>query len=324
MKKHLIAAAVAGAFAVPAMAQVTVSGSISVGLVNTGQPNAKRFDVTNLGGGANALSFASTEDLGGGLRGGFQGQLRFSSATGDLAGSGTSDTGANTLHLANVFLSGGFGTVRLGKIGESGNTAFDPWGATGGAALMTGTGVSTLMAAGVIANGIGYSTPSIAGFSATVGQSVSARTNERQVFSLDYVAGPIRLQALHARNNQNTAGVDTAAPADAKITGQSIGASYNLGVATLMVVHVTSKNAAGAKTSDMMGIGATVPLGAVTVLAGYNKAKALGSITSANDTKWSLGANYALSKRTTLGADVYKAEATNATTGMVVRARHTF
>jgi hypothetical protein len=62
-------------------------------------------------------------------------------------------------------------------------------------------------------------------------------------------------------------------------------------------------------------------MGAYTLLAGYNK----DNKAAANaDTKTVLGANYALSKRTTLGADVFKAEAAGAGTGFVVRMRHTF
>jgi hypothetical protein len=37
-----------------------------------------------------------------------------------------------------------------------------------------------------------------------------------------------------------------------------------------------------------------------------------------------IGANYALSKRTTLGADLFKQEQVCGSTGFVVRARHNF
>jgi hypothetical protein len=81
-----------------------------------------------------------------------------------------------------------------------------------------------------------------------------------------------------------------------------------------------------------MSIGATVPMGAYTILAGYSKAKHIGSVTSANDNKMAVGVNYALSKRTTLGADLFKAEGLaaiapatgTASTGFVVRVGHTF
>jgi hypothetical protein len=67
-------------------------------------------------------------------------------------------------------------------------------------------------------------------------------------------------------------------------------------------------------------------MGAITILAGYNKAKTGGTLTAtaANDTKTSIGVNYSLSKRTTVGADIFNAEAAGSKTGYVARVRHTF
>ncbi len=63
-------------------------------------------------------------------------------------------------------------------------------------------------------------------------------------------------------------------------------------------------------------------MGAVTLLAGYAKDK---KAAADKDTKVSLGVNYALSKRSTLGADLFKADqGANTGTGLVVRMRHTF
>jgi hypothetical protein len=62
-------------------------------------------------------------------------------------------------------------------------------------------------------------------------------------------------------------------------------------------------------------------MGAITVLAGYNKDSQAAATA---DTKVSLGMNYALSKRTTLGADLFKAEKAGDGTGFVARVRHNF
>jgi hypothetical protein len=62
-------------------------------------------------------------------------------------------------------------------------------------------------------------------------------------------------------------------------------------------------------------------MGAVTLLAGYAKNK---SAAATADTKMGLGANYALSKRTTLGADLFKQDGVGAGTGFVTRIRHNF
>jgi predicted porin len=320
MKKTLIALAAVAATGA-AFAQATISGSINVGIVDTGAAGAKST-VTSLGGGANAVNIATTEDLGGGLRAGFTGQIRFNAATGDV---GSAGTGNALFHAANVFVGGEFGTVRIGKIAEASNCAYDPWGCTGGAGLMGGVGLSSLIAAGTQANSVSYASPTIAGFSVGLQTSVSARQNERQVFNINYANGPFTAQFLRSNSSANAAANGTAIT-DVDGSGQSLAASYNFGVASAHFVNAVTKNAAGAKTANLTSLGLVVPMDPVTILAGYTKAKTGGSYTatSANDTKLSVGVNYALSKRTTVGADLFKAEAAGASTGYVLRVRHTF
>jgi predicted porin len=329
MKKHLIAAAVAAAFAVPATAQVTVSGSIHAGVMATGAPGAAGdAQVFSLGGGMNAINLSATEDLGGGLRGGFDGQIRFNAATGDRNSSGT---GNALMHNANVFIAGGFGTVRVGKIAEAGNCAFDPWGCGGGAGTHAGAGgtLSALIAAGTQAQSLSYTSPTISGFSFGYQSSLSTRANERTVGFLSFAQGPFSAQVLQSKSSANTA-ADTAgaAPAITDVGGKgtSIGASYNFGVARLNIAQATTENAAGVNTAKITTFSGSAPLGAFTLLVGYNKAKTGGSYTAtaANDTKWAVGVNYALSKRTTIGADLFDQEQTGGDTGFVLRARHTF
>ncbi|MFM8677135.1 MAG: porin, partial [Burkholderiaceae bacterium] len=92
MKKQLIAAAVAGAFALPAMAQVTISGSIQSGVMDTGAAGAKAVVATRLGGGLNSINITSSEDLGGGMSAGSAFQMRFDSTGANRATSATGGT----------------------------------------------------------------------------------------------------------------------------------------------------------------------------------------------------------------------------------------
>jgi hypothetical protein len=339
MKKSLIALAVlAASGAAFAQSTATISGTISVGIVDTGAAGAKAT-VSRLGGGANAINIVTAEDLGGGLKGGFDSQMRFNSATGDRTSSGT---GGALFHGANVYVGGGFGTVRMGKIIEASNCAFDPWACTGGAGLNAGTTTGGLIAAGTIANAVSFETPNIAGFSASYNTSVSSRTNERSVLNLSYANGPLSAQFLQSKNSANTAGdsltatttattannvttytttVSGATITDVAGQGTSIGASYDLGMAKVALFNAKTENAAGATTADITGLGLTVPMGAITVLAGYTKDKKKAS---ALDERMALGATYALSKRTTVGADVFKQDQAGGSTGFVIRARHTF
>jgi hypothetical protein len=324
MKKSLIALAVLAASGTAfAQSTATISGGISVGILNSGAAGTDA-GVASLGGGANAINIITSEDLGGGLTGGFTGQMRFSAATGDFTSAGAVQND-QFLHAANAHLSGGFGTVRVGKIAENGHCAFDPWGCTGGASLAFANGVSAGVASGTQANSISYASPSFSGFSIGYQTSVSARKNERSVLNIGYTAGPLALSYVVAENGTNTIGTSPTAAAlatfgDIKMEQQSIAAGYTLGFGRITVVNTTTE-VVGVKTADVTSLGLSVPMGATTILAGYNKdSKAAATA----DTKLSLGMNYALSKRTTLGADLFKAEKAGDGTGFVARVRHTF
>ena len=325
--------------------------------MNTGAASAVT-GVSALGNGANAIDIVTREDLGGGMNAGFTSQIRFSSATGDMNSSGTSN-GSSLFHAANLYVGGGFGTVRVGKIAEASNCGLDPWGCTGGAGLnagaansastvvgsTAGASISGTIGAGTQANSISFTTPTINGFSASYQTTVSTRVNERSVVNVSYAQGPLSLQFLQTENSVNAAGNTTlalnASPAtnlavgDGNGKGTSIGGSYNFGVATLSVFNAkttrtTTTNVTGLGGAnidrDVTAIGATVPMGAYTLLAGYAKdSKQI----AARDTRIAAGVNYALSKRTTLGADVFKDENLwdakgAAGTGFIIRARHTF
>jgi len=358
MKKQLIAAAVAGAFALPAMAQVTISGSINTGLMNNGQVTNSKFGVASLGGSANAININATEDLGGGLSAGATFQLRFSAATGDATSSGvaiqqpvstttaglTSFPGANVYHTANVFLSSAAGTVRVGKILEDSSCGFDPWACTGGAAMMAGEGAtsnaagaasrtSLLVGAATQANSVYYQSPAMNGFrlslQTTMGQrSATAtaynsadlnRVNDRTVINLTYSAGPIAAQYIDIKGAQNTG----QSRGDDKRTEKGYGLSYDFGVAKVSLYKADKQDADGTKSADLTNVSATVPMGAMTLLAGYTKNNASTALSTA-DSKTAVGVNYALSKRTTLGADAFRAEIAGGSTGYVLRARHNF
>jgi hypothetical protein len=323
MKKTLIALAVLAVSGTAfAQSTATISGSINVGVMDTGLAGAK-MAVASLGGGANAINIATVEDLGGGMKGGFDGQIRFNSATGDRNSAGT---GAALFHGANAYLMGGFGTLRVGKIIEANNCAFDPWGCTGGAGTNAGAGgtISGLIAAGGTAQSVMYATPTMGGFSASYQTTVSTRKNERSVMSLNYAQGPLSAQFLQSKSSGNTAGDvvgGTPAITDAAGQGTSMGASYNFGFARLSTFNAKTENAAGVTTADITAFTASVPMGAYTLLASTAKNKKAATTA---DTKTAVGVNYALSKRTTVGADMFKQDAVGSSTGFVARLRHTF
>jgi len=328
MKKSLIALAALAATASFAQSSVTISGSINVGVMDTGAAGAKSA-VSSLGGGANAINIVTVEDLGGGLKGGFDSQIRFNAATGDVNSSGA---GNALFHNANVYVGGGFGTVRMGKVAEDANCGFDPYGCTGGAGVIAGAGGTSGLIAGLTqTSSIRYESPNFSGITLRVQSTVSDRANERTVMNLSYANGPLTAQFLQSKNSaaavaNGALGAAATAATDVKGTGTSIGASYNFGFATVAAFNAKTKDSSDVTTKDITGLTASMPMGPYTLLAGYAKDKKAAADA---DTKIGAGVSYALSKRTTLGADVFKDEALKNTTGaagtgFVVRARHTF
>jgi len=202
MKKHLIAAAVAAAVAVPAAAQVTVSGTIDITPYAStktvfGESSATAADGTKSRSTTNAeqtggafstseLVFSGTEDLGGGLRVSF----RYSEALNVNAGMGGARDGW-------VGLEGGFGRLQVGRMNTAINDLANWTGLaspntqgtvdSGGADLIAGTfggahtiadaaaGGGTITHAAALGGSLAgrtpgviqYTTPTFSGFRAT-------------------------------------------------------------------------------------------------------------------------------------------------------------
>jgi predicted porin len=333
MKKTLVVLAALAATSAFAQSSVTLSGGIAVGIIDTGAAGYKA-GAWKFGNGANAININAVEDMGGGMKSGFSSQIRYSPVSGDVDSSGN---GNAMFHSANGFVEGSMGNIRIGKIAEASNCAFDPWACGSGAALTEkNIGVSMLVGAAAVNNAVQYTTPTIAGFNASYLTSRAAGTtaynNQRTTLSANYANGPLTIGYVKVDGGTNVAvangalGAAATPTADLDTTSQSLGVAYKLGASTVRFVNARTETA-GVKTANVNSINATVPLtGAYTLLAGYNKAK-VGTgytATAANDTKTAVGVNYALSKRTTLGADVFKAEAAGASTGYAFRMAHSF
>jgi predicted porin len=321
MKKTLIAlATLAAAGTAFAQSTVTLSGSIATGVEATGQVGADGdARVARFGSGFNAININSVEDLGGGMRAGYTAQIRFDPSNGNSNNSTTLDTAAagasNLFHAANAFVSGGFGTIRVGKIAEASTCGMDPWACGGGAAMQAGTGLSALTGAQPHNNSVGYTSPTINGFSVGYQTSLSARNEERQTLNVNYANGPLTATLIDIKGSAGGAIATTAT------ANRALGVAYNFGFANVSVVNSTADDVAGKQTANLTSIAATIPMGAYSILAGHTKdSKAATGKPSA---KTAVGVNYSLSKRTIIGADLYKVD-TYDSTGFVARVRHAF
>jgi len=137
MKKTLVVLAALAATSAFAQSTVTLSGNIAVGIADTGAKDYKA-GAYKFGNSANAINLNAVEDIGGGMKSGFSSQIRFNPASGDVDSNGN---GNPLFHAANGFIEGSMGNIRIGKIAEASNCAFDPWGCTNGAGLAAAEGV---------------------------------------------------------------------------------------------------------------------------------------------------------------------------------------
>jgi predicted porin len=301
MKKSLIALAVLGSVAGVAQAQssVTLYGLVDVwaGRTKAEVVGVGSASVTGLNSGGLASSrwgVQGSEDLGGGLKAIFKLEQGFD------ASNGTSNIGAGGASSAFnrqswVGLEGGFGTVQFGNVWS----AFDDIFYIGNSIFDAGAFSPAYQALSVGAyndkprNAVRYTTPNFGGFSATVSHGLdenAAASNDQTDFNLLYAAGPLTA-AFAYQLQSDAAGVG----ADAKFTYFT--AAYDLGVAVVKGGVGTTRNVFATKTNDWQ-IGADFPLSsALTLSTGYASSKDKdGTDTKRNS--FSVGALYALSKRT--------------------------
>jgi len=320
MKKHALAVAIATAFSMPAVAQVTITGIVDVGMgkIDTGATSsASRFSGTSGGLSTSEIRFSGSEDLGGGLRAGFTITQEFAPATGAISGAANNNpTGDATTLVRDSFqntfvsLSGGFGTVQVGRLNHGAREAGGAGRVHGNFGRVDGTifrnlGVDT-------DHSVNYTSPSISGF--TFGASFGGKQSGADVTaaSVSEVANT-RTQGVVARYSSGpmTVGLSRLERDETNTTTTRktdyLGVTYNAGVATFGVVHTTNdanKNAA-ASTSALeyaaTAVSVAYPMGKTSLHANYTEYDAK-SVTNYDATGISLGISNALSKRTTLYA----------------------
>jgi predicted porin len=177
MKKHLIAAAVAAAVAVPAMAQVTVYGGI--GGSYTDSDTGGLTTITRAGSSGTdhwkttALGVRGSEDLGGGMTAFFQleGDLDSLGALGGTSSSAATSNFNNIFNRqAHVGISGSFGTITAGRQNDALKDIY-------GIGQYSNLSDNIAFAANVgarIANAYKYTSPTFQGFKAAVAYSRKA------------------------------------------------------------------------------------------------------------------------------------------------------
>lgn len=290
MKKSLIAlAALAVSGAAFAQSSVTLYGVADIWVgkykeetLDNGSIVKGKAKVGSGGVSTSRLGFKGTEDLGGGLKAHFNFEQKL-----DLTNGGTN---AKTFdRQANVGLSGGFGTVKLGR---SFNAMDDVFGAAN-------SGFDSALAANAVwLNGytgaadaqLYYATPEFAGFTAAMstqlnGSKGGPEGNGRvSSFNVAYANGPIGAAVGYEDDEVGQEGL-------------MVNGSYDLGMAKLLASYYTTKPEIGVRTNSYQ-IGADVPLSsALTLSVGYASSKEKGGEA---DSGFGVAAAYSLSKRTSV------------------------
>lgn len=307
MKKSLIALAVlAASGAAFAQSNVTLYGVADIVIHKDADVSAR---MSSGGVSTSRWGIKGSEDLGGGLKATFNFEQGLDLTTGAIKG-------APFGRQAHLGLSGGFGTVKLGKT----------WNAYDDMAGASNDVFDSVLSSSRIApssndyngnpdQGIYYSSPSMGGFSGALSTSFKTGANESKVtaFRVQYEGGPVYVGVGHENQKSNAATVK-----NTRVNG-----SYDLGAVKLLAAYGQTKNgSAGVDTKDFT-IGADVPLSSALVLStGFTQVRPDSGGDNANS--FGLGVNYSLSKRTSVYGGLRKDNDSAVTNVGGVKSRYGF
>ena len=194
MKKTFVLTALAATLAAPAFAQssVTIYGRLNVTVERTKIGNADA--TTDINNNSSRLGFKGTEDLGGGMKAGFQLEHGFDVSTGAQSGDFWG-------RQSEVNLSGGFGMIRLGNFTSEAYFATSDWSDL----INHGTGYASdllYVDANITQkNKASYRTPTMGGFWGELAVLESDTNGERGYdLALNYDMGGLHLGGGFSKN----------------------------------------------------------------------------------------------------------------------------
>lgn len=298
MKKQLIAAAVAAAVAVPAMAQVTVSGNVEASFASVASGNAQRITGVGLNAadaqmvGTQFLRFNGKEDLGGGLAATFQLTKEFFTVTGV-------EDNPQMFEEMFVAVTGPFGSVKAGKFNHASRDGYGNYRFFGDIGRIEGDfrGINA-----ETQNTLEYVTPAFSGFTAHITRSTggaagaaataSAASPHTVTAGARYTGGPLDVAVSWSSREAAT---------DRKEGLSLVSGSYDLGMAKIGLVYATHQSANGSTDDTVTGGQIAVPVGSgLTLGAGVQAYSSDENGRSASN--FQVMAKKDLSKRTALYA----------------------
>ncbi|GAA6143307.1 porin [Hydrogenophaga sp. 5NK40-0174] len=312
MKKTLIAmAAIAAAGVASAQSSVTLYGVADVALSKSTGTSAKLASPGTMNNGTSRWGIKGEEDLGGGLKAGFNYEAGLS-----LEDGSTGQGGGNYFSRHSyMYLAGGFGKLSLGRTLNPTFYSVATWELTGAANYSAAISQFGAVLGGARNSGqIAYTTPNMGGFDATIGYVLKGnREDEKAKYDLNarYINGPFRV-AL---------GYNKVQDAEKNVT---LGGRYTMGDFAVALSY-----------NDPAGVSKGFTIGGMAKAGPVSLALDIARDTEAKDTDLMVEAKYPLSKRTFAYVAVLRdgekkngalkaADAGEASTGFGLGIRHNF
>jgi len=310
MKKSLVALAVlAASGAAMAQSSVTLWGVADAGYQSAKQGNVTKNIVSSSGLSSSQLGFRGTEDLGGGMNASFWLEAGLTVDNGTAAG-------VAFQRRSTVDLSGSAGAIRVGRDYTPTfwtHTVFDPFGTLGSGAgsNITGRGQNATTGARTN-NGISYLygyNPNSASNVGKGGVYVQATAALGEALSTAPQTGKYTGYRVGYSDAQMNVAIATAEVVNGLLKDKemNIGASYDLGVAKVMVKTGTNTLRTATAASGLVpgaapaeykwsSIGAVIPMGTGAVPISWNTSK--NNVDSKQANQLAIGYVHNLSKRT--------------------------
>jgi predicted porin len=335
MKKTLIALAALAATGAFAQSSVQIDGIMDVGFQSINYKGGKASGINGNGASTSQINFRGTEDLGGGLKANFRVETDWNTVS-NKANTGSVSSpvtlGNETVAAASTFgngeiragLEGGFGRVDLGAVNYNSLSSYvtgQPFGTAIGSGFRTFYVNDAQPTSQVRSdNALKYVSPSFSGLTASVyyaakqtkavDTTASATSNavKQTSFStafgaydmqgttelgINYVNGPLAASFSTLKQDFNAVGTGTT-----ESTVNTLGANYTLGAAKVFGLYQTNKTNTNSVDNSAMSISGTYTMGAIVVMA--QMGTLTNDVTTAKSKIWGLGADYNLSKRSSV------------------------
>jgi predicted porin len=286
MNRHFIVAAISLLAAGTALAQSSVSVYGRLNMTVEQQKNIGAVGTQSvMQNNASRIGFKGVEDLGGGLKAEFLIEHRFNADNG-----ATTNPSVFWAGDSYVGLSGGFGSIKLGRLTSAAYYATADYISAHN--HDTGTSEDKLYTyLGQNANTVSYTTPKLGGLTAEVSVSASEGrgvANKVAGLALNYGIGALEL------------GLGYESVAGDRDNQLALRANYTIGALTLGGYYQRSedKGAGALGKRDAFRFAVGYAIGALELHGNYGMADDWSKLNNSDASQYTLGLNYNLSKRT--------------------------